>query len=537
MNDHDITKHLSLNKNKKIRNFEKSNLQEKVNYTTEEKNEIQVNLNKVLGPEYVSSRSNGNGPKVSYIEGWRILNLANEVFGFNGWNSELITTEVDFFDINKTNNRILMGLSVVVRVSLKDGTFHEDFGYGYIDNAKSKAMAFEKCKKEAFTDGIKRCLRCFGNVLGNCLYDRTIMSRIREVNLPEMSKRKLNFYRDSSIILQQNQNKDLIHESVYEDSSTRNNFQTENTEKTNNNTKVENKNKSLEKINNLNSANIKNKSNNFSETSSTNTNNHNKSLNNIKSFSDSKQKNTDTKKVDNKQEADLITKINLDNEINVYNTKIVDKIKPLEDNDDMYNFSDELKEEDFIDNNNFHNIDFTNVDDNKACHDHNYTSDFSTSDGLMNSSIDLNSFLSKGTTIKNYSSKNSNTINENTNTSSTVKSPIFISAKTLNDIKDSSDLTKTIIPYDLNFVPKSYRRTINTNKSIPIKRTQILNEKLNSKLSFKLNNISKPSLNPTLSSIIKNEKKMKLNYDGNLENSDNKKFIGLPLTQNQLLNN
>ncbi len=76
-----------------------------------------------------------------------------------------------------------MGLSVTVRVSLRDGTHHEDIGYGSIDNCKGKAMAFEKCKKEGTTDGMKRALRNFGNVLGNCLYDKTFLKEVSKVKL------------------------------------------------------------------------------------------------------------------------------------------------------------------------------------------------------------------------------------------------------------------------------------------------------------------------------------------------------------------
>ncbi|OMH85933.1 DNA repair and recombination protein RAD52 [Zancudomyces culisetae] len=45
------------------------------------------------------------------------------------------------------DGRVSLGLSSVVRVTLKDGTQHEDVGYGTIENAKSKAMAFEKVLK------------------------------------------------------------------------------------------------------------------------------------------------------------------------------------------------------------------------------------------------------------------------------------------------------------------------------------------------------------------------------------------------------
>jgi DNA repair and recombination protein RAD52 len=46
------------------------------------------------------------------------------------------------------DGRISVGVSCTIRVTLKDGTFHEDVGYGSIENAKSKGAAFEKVKKE-----------------------------------------------------------------------------------------------------------------------------------------------------------------------------------------------------------------------------------------------------------------------------------------------------------------------------------------------------------------------------------------------------
>lgn len=170
-----------------------------VTYTKEEELRIQRKLNKILGPEYVSFRPGGGGQNVSYIEGWKALNLANEIFGFNGWSSELISVQVDFMDLHGSG-RVSLGLSVVVRITIKDGTFHEDFGYGFIENAKNKAMAFEKCKKEAFTDGLKRCLRCFGNVLGNCLYDKTIIAKMQKVKLPPSELEHDDFYRDPLVV-------------------------------------------------------------------------------------------------------------------------------------------------------------------------------------------------------------------------------------------------------------------------------------------------------------------------------------------------
>jgi recombination DNA repair RAD52 pathway protein len=58
-------------------------------------------------------------------------------------------------DENKETGRVSLGLSVIVRITLRDGTYHEvrlfseeanrkDIGYGSIENAKTKAAAFEK---------------------------------------------------------------------------------------------------------------------------------------------------------------------------------------------------------------------------------------------------------------------------------------------------------------------------------------------------------------------------------------------------------
>jgi DNA recombination protein Rad52 len=64
------------------------------------------------------------------------------------------------------------GYSAVVCVSLKDGSFHEDIGYGQSDNQKAKGVALANAKKNAVSDALKRSLRNFGNQLGLTIYDR-----------------------------------------------------------------------------------------------------------------------------------------------------------------------------------------------------------------------------------------------------------------------------------------------------------------------------------------------------------------------------
>jgi len=150
-------------------------------YTAQEIATLQSRLEKQLGPEYISSRAGPSGQKVHYLAAEKCIQLANEVFGFNGWSSQIMDVQVDFVDENPQTFKVSLGLSVIVRVTLRDGTFHEDVGYGHMENCKGKAAAFEKAKKEGTTDALKRALRNFGNVLGNCIYDKEYLKQVTKV--------------------------------------------------------------------------------------------------------------------------------------------------------------------------------------------------------------------------------------------------------------------------------------------------------------------------------------------------------------------
>ncbi|KAI5925085.1 hypothetical protein F4810DRAFT_88520 [Camillea tinctor] len=161
---------------------------------------LQSRLEKQLGPEYLSSRSGPSGQKVHYIAAEKCIALANEVFGFNGWSSSIQNIQVDFVDENPQTMKISLGLSVIVRVTLRDGTFHEDIGYGHIENCKGKAAAFEKAKKEGTTDALKRALRNFGNVLGNCIYDKDYLSKVTKIKVAPTRFDEDNLHRHADYI-------------------------------------------------------------------------------------------------------------------------------------------------------------------------------------------------------------------------------------------------------------------------------------------------------------------------------------------------
>jgi len=70
----------------------------------------------------------------------------------------LVYTSPDFMD--KVGDKYYIGVSTFVRVELRDGTYHEDVGYGTSEGIKSKAWSIEKARKQSATDGLKRALRC-----------------------------------------------------------------------------------------------------------------------------------------------------------------------------------------------------------------------------------------------------------------------------------------------------------------------------------------------------------------------------------------
>lgn len=65
-------------------------------FTATEIATLQSRLDKQLGPEYISTRPGAGGGKVHYLAAEKVINLANEVFGFNGWSSAIQQVQVDF---------------------------------------------------------------------------------------------------------------------------------------------------------------------------------------------------------------------------------------------------------------------------------------------------------------------------------------------------------------------------------------------------------------------------------------------------------
>lgn len=147
---------------------------ERRGFSAAERQRICHELSQKLGPEYISYRPQGGG-QVQYIDGHRAIQFANEIFGFDGWSFEIRERRIE--------HQKPLCCSALVRVTLADGSFREDVGYGVSRTATvpNIAVEMEKLGKEAVTDALKRSLRLFGDALGNCLSDKTYNNEIRSV--------------------------------------------------------------------------------------------------------------------------------------------------------------------------------------------------------------------------------------------------------------------------------------------------------------------------------------------------------------------
>ncbi|KAL6122254.1 hypothetical protein NUSPORA_00721 [Nucleospora cyclopteri] len=159
------------------------------------KSKIQKTLNKLLGPEFLSVRQGFGCVKLTYVEGWAVIGLANKIFGYNGWNSTIKEITQEYLEVSK-DNKVSVGYSSLCRITLSDGTYKEDVGFGSSDNLKSKGMAIEKAKKEAVTDSLKRALRQFGNLLGNCCYNKSYLKYVSKLE----KKKNLSTLKEENIV-------------------------------------------------------------------------------------------------------------------------------------------------------------------------------------------------------------------------------------------------------------------------------------------------------------------------------------------------
>jgi hypothetical protein len=136
-------------------------------------------LNRAL----VSSREQGRG-QVCYLQSWVVINEANRIFGFDGWQRQTLfchcVAQAERLIGAKGQGREQKpgwGVTYIARVRItvfagnQGPLIREGTGAGHgIDT--DQGLAHESAIKEAETDAMKRALITFGNPFGLALYDK-----------------------------------------------------------------------------------------------------------------------------------------------------------------------------------------------------------------------------------------------------------------------------------------------------------------------------------------------------------------------------
>ena len=132
-------------------------------------------LQSELSSDRIKVRDKAN-IKLSYLEGFDIIDTANNIFGFGGWAYTISSLEQVSQEVN-SNQNVVVCYKAIVKIDVYDidhSTMisRQDVGFG-TGVARSLADAHENSAKEAVTDALKRSLRSFGNQFGNSLYDKS----------------------------------------------------------------------------------------------------------------------------------------------------------------------------------------------------------------------------------------------------------------------------------------------------------------------------------------------------------------------------
>ena len=121
-------------------------------------------LNQPIDPKVVAFRKQGN-MQLAYLESWYVINEANRIFGFDGWQSE--TVQLDCVQ----SDEFCVTYIAKVRVTIGD-VIREGVGAGHGKGERvNLGDKHESAVKEAESDARKRAFMQFGNQFGLSLYD------------------------------------------------------------------------------------------------------------------------------------------------------------------------------------------------------------------------------------------------------------------------------------------------------------------------------------------------------------------------------
>ncbi|CAJ1954112.1 unnamed protein product [Cylindrotheca closterium] len=132
-----------------------------------------VTVDKILATkplkQELSTRPGPGNRQLTYISGDGISRTLNDIFGFDGWNLDIV--KVERVESLQNQGKYTAIYTAHVRLTHKaSGTYKEDVGMGDSTD-RSFATAVGHAIKASITDAMKRAARHFGDKLGNSLYE------------------------------------------------------------------------------------------------------------------------------------------------------------------------------------------------------------------------------------------------------------------------------------------------------------------------------------------------------------------------------
>ncbi|KAN0042512.1 hypothetical protein ACTFIV_005079 [Dictyostelium citrinum] len=255
-------------------------------FSEEEAKRIQELLSKNVDSSVLKIREVPGGNKSAYLEVEGAIKLANDLFGDDGWSLKIISMSQDQTDTSQ------FIYTAHVRIILKDGSYRENVGCGSTRFLSNIANA----KKTAITDGLKRCLKLYGNGLGNSLSGNKFNKSIVSYN-----NNRFNNYENNNRVTQQQKQQQLpptastattvtlsISQTKIDNNGDNNNYNNNNNNNNNNNSGLSPSEATVpyqynhQNVNNNNNYNNNNNNNNNdnNNNSSNNNNNNNNNINN-----------------------------------------------------------------------------------------------------------------------------------------------------------------------------------------------------------------------------------------------------------------
>jgi DNA recombination protein Rad52 len=124
----------------------------------------------------------GGGRQVPYITGATAIDQANEIFGYDGWCSDVLDVQAIPVERRKQNTGEIIPLTLyraTVRVSIPAWGIHRT-DVGSVLTSNNSPEAHDTALKGCVTDGLKRALHQFGPQFGAELYDKEAVAALQQ---------------------------------------------------------------------------------------------------------------------------------------------------------------------------------------------------------------------------------------------------------------------------------------------------------------------------------------------------------------------